>query len=186
MKASDRSAASRSAAEEKEESGVEQTHCPMTKEEKVALIRGMGGDTEHLLAILLALQNASEQSYIDEETAALVAEEVGLTPTKIHDVLTFYAMLSTKPVGRYVLEICNSTPCHYSKSEDIARVVLEELGVGLGETTEDGMFSAIYCPCMGACDIGPVIRVKDQVYGNLTEDKVRKLIADLRSGALVV
>ena len=120
-------------------------------------------------------------NYIDEETAALVAEEVGMNPTRVYDIITFYAMLKTEPKARYVLKVCNSTPCHFSRSEEIAQILKEELGVGIGETTEDGVFAYPYIPCVGA-DIGPVIKVKDTVYGNLDRRKIRQLLADLRSG----
>ena len=89
----------------------------LTAEEKRAIIRDNGGDKEHLLAILYELQNASGYNYIDEETAALVAEEVGMNPTRVYDIITFYAMLKTEPKARYVLKVCNSTPCHFSRSE---------------------------------------------------------------------
>ena len=111
----------------------------LTAEEKRAIIRDNGGDKEHLLAILYELQNASGYNYIDEETAALVAEEVGMNPTRVYDIITFYAMLKTEPKARYVLKVCNSTPCHFSRSEEIAQILKEELGVGIGETTEDGL-----------------------------------------------
>lgn len=154
----------------------------MTTEEKRNIIRENGGDIEHLLAILLELQRVSPQSFIDDATADLVADEVGLSHTKTRDILTYYAMLETKPCGRYVLEICNSAPCFYSKSEEIACLLQETLGIGMGETTADGMFSLRYTPCVGACDIGPVIKVKDEIYGNLTPEKVVALTKELRAG----
>jgi len=153
----------------------------MTAEEKRQFIREMGGDTEHLLSILLELQHLSEHNYVDPATAEIVAEEVGLTPSKVCDVLTFYAMLNDKPAGKYVLEVCNSTPCHYCRSDEIAGLLTAELGIGMGETTPDGMFSLRFTPCVGMCEIGPVIKVKDEVYGNLDEAKVKALLADLRA-----
>ena len=153
----------------------------MTADEKRQIIRDLGGNTEHLLAILLELQRASEHSCIDRATAEIVAEEVGLTPAKIWDVITFYAMLNDKPAGKYVLEVCNSTPCHYSRSDEIADILKAELGIGMGETTPDGMFTLRFTPCVGMCEIGPVIKVKDEVYGNLTPEKIKALLADLRS-----
>lgn len=156
-------------------------HTGLTRDEKIQIIRSMGANTEHVLAILLELQDKSENSYIDEETAKLVAEEVGITQTHIYDIMTFYAMLETKPQGRFVLEVCNSTPCYYTKSEEVVKVIEEELQIKVGETTKDGEFSLIYTPCVGACDIGPVIKVKDDVYGNLNEDKIRELIVQLKA-----
>lgn len=154
----------------------------LTYEEIYSIIHQNGGDTEHLLQILHELQNASGLNYIDQDTAELVAKEVGLPITRVYEIITFYAMLKTKPKANFVLKICNSSPCHFSRSEEIVQILEEELGVKMGDTTPDGIFAFHYIPCVGACDIGPVIKVKDTVYGNLTRDKIRQLLSDLRSG----
>lgn len=154
----------------------------LTTEEKRSIIHANGGDKEHLLAILHELQNASGYNYIDKDTAALVAEEVGLAPARVYEIITFYAMLKSEPKAQFVLKVCNSSPCHFSHSREIAGMLEEELGVKMGETTADGVFAFHYIPCVGACDIGPVIKVKDTVYGNLNRDKIRCLLADLKSG----
>lgn len=153
----------------------------MTPEEKLAIIRRDGSSQENILTILLDLQNCSKTSSIDEDTARLVAEELGMTETKVFEVITFYAMLETKPQGRFVIELCKSTPCHYTGSDKVAEMLREELGIGMGETTSDGMFSTKFVPCMGACDIGPVFKIKDKVYGNLDREKVHSIIAELRA-----
>lgn len=153
----------------------------LTKEEKLKIIHSMGANTEHVLAILLELQDKSSRTYIDEETAQLVANEVGISTTHIYDILTFYAMLEVKPKGQYILEVCNSTPCHYNKSNEVMQVLEKELNIKVGETTDDHMFSLIYTQCVGACDIGPVIRIKDDVYGDLDEEKIKNLISRLKA-----
>ncbi len=154
----------------------------LTKQEIQTIIRAKGGDREHLLSILIELQNASGASYISEETANVVAQAMKLTPTHLYDIITFYAMLADQPRGTYVLEICNSTPCYYSKSTQLAALVTAELGVDMGKTTADGLFTPIYVPCVGACEIGPVIKIRDKIYGNLTPEKVTALIAAYRTG----
>ena len=157
----------------------------MSREEKLEIIRRPGRSREQLLSILLDLQKLSASSSVDEETALLVADEMDLSEAKIFEILTFYAMLADKPQGKYVLEICKSTPCHYSGSDKIAEIVREELGIGVGETTADGMFSVKYVPCVGACDIGPVIRTCEHTIGNLTREKIHALIEQLRNGGEV-
>lgn len=152
----------------------------MSAEEKRAVIRRCGADTEQLLAILLELQSLSRRSYIDEDTAAVVADELGLSLAHVHDVITFYAMLSSTPRGRYVLEVCISAPCYLVKSQRVIGWLEAELGISLGETTPDGLFTLTTTPCVGACEIGPVIKVGDEVYGNLDQDAVRRLVAGLR------
>lgn len=154
----------------------------LTKEEKIALIKFNGGTKEDILSILLELQKASPRGYIDTETAGLVAEHLKMPYAEICQVISFYDMLETRIQARYVLKICNSTPCYFSRAEDVAAFLKQELGVGIGETTADGMFSYHYVPCVGACETGPVIVLKDAVYGNLTAAFLRQFIADLRSG----
>lgn len=152
-----------------------------TAEEKNAVIQAAGGTKENLLAILLELQRLSGQNYIDEETAYLVADSVGMGRAQIIEVLKFYTMLKDKPGARYILEVCNSSPCHYSKADMVVAMLKEELGIGVGETTEDGLFTIAYTPCVGACEIGPVIKVGAQIWGKLTQEKVHEIIAELRS-----
>lgn len=155
----------------------------MSPEDKRAYIRRMGGTSEQLLSVLLGLQRMSRRNFIDEETALLVAEELHTSEARIYDVLTFYDMLSTTPGARFVLEVCNSTPCHYEGSAKVVEVLKQELGVEMDEITPDGLFSYTYCPCLGACDIGPVIRVKDNVYGYLNEARIQRLLDGLRRRA---
>lgn len=153
-----------------------------TNEEKLALIKFNGGTKENILSILLELQKASPKGCIDPETAQLTAEYLNMPYSEICQVISFYDMLETKIQAKYVFKICNSTPCYFSKANDIADFLERELGVKMGETTPDGLFSYHYIPCAGACDIGPVIVLKDAIYGNLTAGFIRELIDDLRHG----
>lgn len=150
--------------------------------EKISIIEKYNSDKEQILSILFELQGKSKRNYIDKETADLVAEKVGLPKSRVYEIITYYAMLKAKPNAKYVLKICNSTPCHFSKSEEIVKILEEELMIRMNETTEDGLFSYHYIPCCGACDIGPVIKVKDTVYGNLNREKIRELLKDFREG----
>jgi len=151
----------------------------LTRDDQRVIIAENGGRQENVLNILLALQGAGS-GYIDEATSALVADELDMSETKVYEIATFYSMLQTKPTARFRLEICNSTPCHFCKADEVAEWLGDELGVGLGETTADGMFCYGFTSCVGACEIGPVIKVGDAVYGDLTQAKVRELLAQLR------
>lgn len=156
------------------------------RNETLEIIRQDGGEQENILEILIDLQFASEDGCIDRETAALVAQELHITETRVYEIVSYYAMLKEKPQAKFVLKVCNSSPCHFSRSEDVALSLEKKLGVPIGKTTEDGLFAYHYIPCVGACEIGPVIKVKDAVFGNLDDDKIASLIDDLRSGSVVV
>ena len=142
----------------------------------ITIIEAHGKSKEGLLSILLDIQKASEENYVHEQWAKLVAEQLELPVSKVYEVLTFYAMFSTKPRGKYVIEVCKSTPCHISKSDSIVKILEKELGIKIGDTTEDKMFTLLYTHCVGACDIGPVLKIGEDVYGNLTVDKITDLI----------
>lgn len=138
-----------------------------------------GRDKQKLLSILLDIQKESGRNYISREAAEIVSQEMDIPLVNLYDILTFYAMLETKPRGRFIIEVCNNAPCYVSKSDRIAAFLQKELGIGFGQTTPDGLFTLQYMPCVGACDIGPVIKIGDRVYGNLTEEKIRKILFDL-------
>ena len=156
------------------------------REEKLRIIRQDRKKQENILEILIDLQFASEGGYIDQETAALVAKELHMTETRVYEIVSYYAMLKDKPQAKYVLKICNSSPCHFSRSEEVALSLEKKLCVPMGKTTDDGLFAYHYIPCVGACDIGPVIKIKDTVFGNLSDEKVSSLIDDLRRDKIVV
>lgn len=156
----------------------------VSHEETLEIIRKNGNSQKDVLSILLELQYASPQGYIDRETAGLVGRELGITETKMYEIITFYSMLKEKPQAKHVLKICNSSPCHFSKSQEIINVLEEELEIKIGEISKDGMFAFHYIPCVGACDIGPVIKIKDTLHGNLDSSKIKHLIEDLRSGKI--
>lgn len=150
-------------------------------EQILEIVEANGACKENLLSILLRLQDMSPENYIDERTANLVAERVGLTRVQMYDILTFYAMLKSKPRGKYIIEVCNSSPCFASKAERVTAVLEKELGIKVGQTTSDGLFTVQYMPCNGYCDIGPVMRVQGRTYGNLNEEKIKEIIDNLRN-----
>lgn len=88
--------------------------CALSLIEKEAIILENDADPQRILNILIELQFASEEGYIDQETAQLVAEHLHLTEARVYEIVSFYAILKTEPQAKYVLKICNSTPCHYT------------------------------------------------------------------------
>jgi NADH-quinone oxidoreductase subunit E len=155
----------------------------LRKEHVLEIIKSNGKAKEKLLSILLTIQEASGWNYVDKEWAKLVAAELDIPLTKVYDVLTFYEMFSTKPRGKYVIEICKSAPCHVSKANSVVQMFTEELGIEMGETTLDNLFTLQYTSCVGACDLAPVAKIGEKVYGHLTREKVAQIIKTYREGA---
>ena len=148
----------------------------LTEKRVLEIMTGYGNDPQQLIAILLDIQAASNRNYVEQRWAELAASVLNISLSKIYDILTFYAMFSTKERGEFVIEICKSAPCHFTNVEEVERWFEEAAGIYIGETTKDGRLSLIRTSCIGACDIGPAVKIGENVFGNLTEDKVRTLV----------
>ena len=146
----------------------------------VAIIKKYGRQRDQLLAILLDIQEASDTSSVSREMALIVARELDIPLSEVFGVLTFYSMFSTEARGRHLVEICKSTPCDMCGTDEVVAWFEKELGIEMGKTTPDGLFSLFYTSCVGACDIGPVAKIGEEVYGNLTPERVREIVREYR------
>ncbi len=138
-----------------------------------------------LITILQKTQDI--YGYLSVDAINYISEMTGIRPAKIYGVATFYSQFRLKPIGKYLIMLCQGTACHVNGSKMIAEAVCEHLGISDGETTEDGIFTLNNVACLGCCSLAPVMMVKsaegDETYGNLTKDKVRKILDEIREGA---
>jgi NADH-quinone oxidoreductase subunit E len=139
-------------------------------------------EKDNLLYILHDIQDPHPQHYIPEEAVQVVAEYLNIPTNHIYGVLTFYTMYSTKPRGKNIIRLCESPPCYVKGSTNILRKLKMLLGVNTGETTKDGMFTLELCACLGVCGNAPVMMINEDVYGDLTEEKVEEIIDKIRRG----
>jgi NADH-quinone oxidoreductase subunit E len=139
-------------------------------------------EKDNLLYILHDIQDHHPQHYIPEEAVQVVAEYLNIPTNHIYGVLTFYTMYSTKPRGKNIIRLCESPPCYIKGSTNILRKLKMLLGVNTGETTKDGMFTLELCACLGVCGNAPVMMINEDVYGDLTEEKVEEIIEKIRRG----
>ena len=139
-------------------------------------------EKENLIYILHEIQDADPQHYISEEAVHHVAEYLNVEPSHIFGVLTFYTMFSTKPRGKNIIRLCESPPCFQRGSEKMLLKLAELLQVRIGETTADGLFTLELCACLGVCGNAPVMMINEDVYGNLTEDKLENIINSYKGG----
>ena len=138
-------------------------------------------DPQQLVAMLLDIQKASGKNYVEKQWAELASNVLNVPLSKIFDILTFYSMFSTEPRGEYVIEICKSTPCLFAGG-DAVKWFEEAAGILMGETTADGKITLFLSSCFGACDIAPAVKIGDDVFGNLTQEKVKLLVQYCREG----
>ncbi len=129
---------------------------------------------EDLLVLLEEAQGKS--GYLSEDLIAELAQSLAMSLSDVYGVATFYSFLSTKPLGRNVVRICQSLPCHLKNSQMIIESVDDELGIKPGETTPDGKFSFELTNCIGACDEAPAMLINNDVHGNLTPEKISKIL----------
>lgn len=112
-----------------------------------------------------------------------VAERLGMAPIRVYEVATFYFMFNTRPIGRFHLQVCGTTPCWLRGSDDVARACREAGQVGgYGQTSADGMFTMTEVECLGGCVNAPILQVDDDYYEDMDYDSTVRLIEALRRG----
>jgi NADH-quinone oxidoreductase subunit E len=118
------------------------------------------------------------RGWVSDESLSDVAAYLGMTIDELDSVATFYPLIFRKPVGKHVILICDSVSCWITGYEQLRQTISEDLGVTFGETTEDGRFTLLPIPCLGACDHAPAMMVDNELYGNLDSEKVKKILAE--------
>lgn len=111
-----------------------------------------------------------------------VAALLDIKPIEVYEVATFYTMFNTKPIGKYVFEVCKTGPCMLNGSDDIIKYIEEKLGIKPGETTADGLFTLKPAECLGACGYAPMMQLGKFYKEHLTREKVDKIIEECRAG----
>ena len=128
-----------------------------------------------LMMILSDIQN--EYGYIPLEVQEIVSQETGIPVAEIYGVVTFYSFFSLKPKGKYVIGCCLGTACYVKGAQQVIDKFSELLGIGPGQTTEDGLFTIDALRCIGACGIAPAVSINGKVYPKMTVSQVREVIA---------
>ena len=133
-------------------------------------------------AILYALYLAQQQNgYLTGAAMRHVAEQIQCTPAEVEDVVSYYTMFYTKPVGTYVVNVCRTLSCALRGAERVTEEIAAALGIHPGQTTPDGMFTLIEVECLGACDRAPVVMVNDDWHERLSPDDARRFLDELRA-----
>jgi len=133
-------------------------------------------------AVIAALYLAqAQQGYITRNAMRHVAEVIRCTPAEVEDVVTFYTMFYTRPVGRHVLQVCRTLSCALMGAERVTEELSKTLGIRPGETDAKGEFTLLEVECLGACDRAPVVGVNDHWHECQAPDAVRALVEGLRA-----
>lgn len=137
-----------------------------------------GNDKGRMMDIVNALQK--EEGRVSSEAMDLIAKNVGADRIDVESVVTFYTFLSKAKKGKIAIRLCNDIVDMMRGADDIAQVLEKEVGIKFGETTQDGMFSLEHTPCIGMCDQAPAVLINDVVVTELTADKVKGLVDELK------
>ena len=133
-------------------------------------------------AVLPALYLAqSQQGYITANAIRHVAELVGITRADVEDVVSYYSMFYTRPVGKFVLSVCRTLSCALSGAERVTEALSTKLGIAPGHTDPTGTFTLLEVECLGACDRAPVVMVNDAWHECQKPEDAGKLVDDLRT-----
>lgn len=134
---------------------------------------------ELIVDLLRAIQ--SHHGWVPDDGVQLTAETLGVLPVEVEEVATFYDKIFRREVGRRVIHVCDSICCWATGAEMIAGHLQKRLGIDLGETTDDGLFTLLPTCCLGACGDAPAMMIGLTTYGHLTPEKIDRVLADVRA-----
>ncbi len=159
------------------------TFTPETMEQaKQVIARYPEGRQASATIALLDLAQRQNGGWLPVEAIEYVANFLEIAPIRVHEVASFYSMYNLKPVGTHFIQVCRTTPCWLCGSDGITQACLDTLGIGLGETTEDGQFTVVEVECLGACANAPMVQINDDYYEDLTPERMAEMIGDLKDG----
>ncbi|MBR1769104.1 MAG: NAD(P)H-dependent oxidoreductase subunit E [Bacteroidales bacterium] len=137
-----------------------------------------GNKPSEIINILHKVQGAL--GFLPKEVQEVISEEIRMPVAQIYGIVSFYSFFSMKPKGEHPISVCLGTACYVRDSEKVLDEFKRQLGVGIGELTDDGKFSLDCLRCVGACGLAPVALVGEKVYGRITPAQVKDIIAEYR------
>lgn len=149
----------------------------MTKKKLEELIARYPKKNAALLPVLHLVQH--EVGYISSAEEKQVADLLEIKPIEVREVVTFYTMYNSQPVGKYHIQVCSNLSCSLLGAQTLIDYLKEKLGIELGETTEDKKFTLTTVECLGACEQAPCMMVNYDYYGDLDQDKIDEILDNL-------
>ncbi len=140
--------------------------------------KSFGNKPGEVINVLHKVQG--EFGYLPAEVQELVAKELGIPVSRVYGIVSFYSFFTMTPKGEHPISVCLGTACYVRGAEKVLDELKRQLGIGVGEVTPDGKFSLNCLRCVGACGLAPVIEVGEKVYGRMTPDRVKDVLAEYR------
>ena len=131
---------------------------------------------------LLDLAQRQNDGWASDAVIDAVANLLGMPRIRVVEVASFYTMINTDPVGKYLLQFCTTTPCWLRNSDEVVTAAREHLGIDYGQTTDDGLFTMREVECLGACVNAPIVQINDDMYEDLTGPQMVAVLDALKAG----
>ena len=151
-------------------------------ESKINFIKNVckehGNKAGEVINVLHKVQG--EFGYLPAEVQELVAKELNIPVSRVYGIVSFYSFFTMTPKGEHPISVCLGTACYVRGAEKVLDELKRQLGIGVGEVTPDGKFSLNCLRCVGACGLAPVIEVGEKVYGRMTPDRVKDVLAEYK------
>lgn len=151
---------------------------------RIQAILGMYPEGHKRAAVIPLLDLAQRQNggWLPISAMNRVADLLDMPRMRVYEVATFYTMFIRFPVGKYHLQVCTTTPCWLRDSDSILKAIEKKLGIHVGETTKDKLFTLSEVECLGACVNAPMVQINDDFYEDLTADDINEILDDLKAG----
>ena len=131
--------------------------------------------------IPLLQQAQEEEGFVSEEAIERVARYTGSPPSAIYSVATFYSQFRLRRPGRHMIRVCEGTACHVLGVDAVLERLTEELGIQVGGTTADGLFTLESVRCLGCCSLAPAVMIDEEVYGRVRQERIHKILDRYRN-----
>lgn len=144
----------------------------------IDVCKANGNSAGNVIHVLHGVQG--KLGYLPAEVQEFIAKQLNIPVSKVYGIVSFYSFFTMTPKGKYPIDVCLGTACHVRGSDKLLEEFRRQLGIGEGQTTEDGLFSLSTLRCVGACSLAPVAMIGEKVYGRLTPNQVSGIIAEYR------
>ncbi len=155
------------------------------KKAKEIIARYPDGREKSAIMALLDLAQRQNEGWLSKEALDYIAKYLNIAVIRVYEVASFYSMYNLQPVGKFLLQVCTTTPCMLRGSDAILKACEKHLGVSLNQTTIDKFFTIKQVECLGACVNAPIVQINDDYYEDLTPDKIIKILETLKEGKTV-
>ncbi|HLN71816.1 MAG: NAD(P)H-dependent oxidoreductase subunit E [Methylococcaceae bacterium] len=154
----------------------------MTEGQKYGLLKEVIVDYDRKESNLIQILHMAQAifGYVPAEVQHFIADQMELSVSKVNSVLTFYSFFSTQPKGKYTVSVCLGTACYVRGGKDVLSKLKSVLGIDVGATTEDKIFSLSVMRCIGACGLAPAMTINNKVYKQVNPNKIQRILGMLK------